>query len=305
VPPPPTPPSPTTVELNQATFDNNEQYQVSEDTTIYIAPGEEIGDHNVFFDLNKFSAVNNNATDFMIKGSINFGILVGFSENVNLYGEDDGLINLTNQDEDAYGVLVGSTDAEQDAYTGNMYIDGSVTANISSSNDAYGVSFSCVAAGSITVNGSFLITADAGDAYGVYFESTSVDSTQNINGNFSVCSSSPASFGVCFLLTVFGSTTINGNFSVSAPDYAYGVYFDSTNVASTQNISGSFSISSTGASCEAYGVYFPDTAAGSANVSGNFSISTLVSMGVYFHLDPTGARTGTPTFYSNKADSGN
>jgi hypothetical protein len=69
---------------------------------------------------------------------------------------------------------------------------------------------------------------------------------------------------------------INGNFSVSATIGAYGVYFGSAAAGSTQNINGNFSIKAV--SSFTYGIFFRDT--------------------------PASTRSGTPTFYSNKADSG-
>jgi hypothetical protein len=176
------------VTINQATFASEAgKYQVSGSTSIYANSTDIIDSHNIFLDLKKFSDDNDNATYFMIDGTINFGILVGFGEDVNLYGENGCLINLINQTDDTYGILVGSTDAGSDTYTGNMYIDDSVAANISTSREAYGVYFGSDVAGSATINGNFSVSSSGTVAYGVYFNSV-VASSIAINGNFSVSS---------------------------------------------------------------------------------------------------------------------
>jgi hypothetical protein len=184
-------PDPARVILNQATFDDNAQYQISQDTTIYASSQPITASHNIFLDLNKLAADNNNATDFIIDGSVDFGILVGFIENVNLYGENGSLINLTGQTVNTWGILVGSTSSGSDTYTGNMHIDKSVTANISSNDNACGVYFEPTATGSITINGNFSVfdPGSSGSASGVGFSST-VSGSITINGNFSVCSDS-------------------------------------------------------------------------------------------------------------------
>jgi hypothetical protein len=105
-----------------------------------------------------------------------------------LYGKSGSLIDLTGQTVTTYGILVGSTVSGSDAYTGNMYIDESVTANISSGvgNDEYGVYFGS-AAGLITINSNFSVSGNR--SYGAYFGSVASGSTQNINGNFSIFAS--------------------------------------------------------------------------------------------------------------------
>jgi hypothetical protein len=175
--------------IDQATFDDNEQYQISGNTTIYTSStSTTTTSHNLFFDLSKFATDNNNATDFVIEGTINFGILVGFNENVNLYGENESLINLTDQSATIYGILVGSIDSGQSTYTGNMHIDESVSTKIISWSVAYGVYFDSIVVGSVTINGDFSVQGFA-TTYGVRFNSTAFGSTQNINGNFSLTSS--------------------------------------------------------------------------------------------------------------------
>jgi hypothetical protein len=68
-------------------------------------------------------------------------------------------------------------------------------------------------------------------------------------------------------------------------------------------------VSSSSSYYDVSGVRFDDTATGSTqNVNGNFSLSPHSSgsaYGVYFESTARGARTGTPTFYCNIADSGN
>jgi hypothetical protein len=219
--------------------------------------------------------------------------LVGFNENVSLYGADGSLINLINQTHDTYGILVGSTVAGSDTYTANMYIDDSVTVNISAPS-SIGVRFNPTG-----------VNDYRNRAFGVYFESSTTGAII-IDGNFSVYSSS-APCGVRFGSTVTGSTqTINGNFSVSGLGGVFGVHFGSTAAGSTQNINGNFSISSSDG--DACGVYFDDTAAGSTlTINANFSLFASYSdptYGVDFGSTASGVLAGAPIFYSNKADSG-
>jgi hypothetical protein len=135
-----------------------------------------------------------------------------------------------------------------------------------------------------------------------------------VGGNFSVSSSSTYSSGSSAIGIYFGSTAsgsvqnINGNFSVScAADVASGVYFGSAAAGST-TINGNFLVSSS-SGVNVYGVHFGSTTAGSVTINGNFSIfsggSSSSAYGVRFGSTPWGTRSGTPTFYSNRADSGN
>ncbi|GHU30702.1 hypothetical protein FACS1894166_00820 [Bacilli bacterium] len=100
-------------------------------------------DHNVLLNLSKFKEVEHITTDdFVIDGIVNFGILVGFDENINLYGSSGSLMNITTTNVETYGIIVGSEsppEADHDSYTGKMYISHSVSCNISASATAYGV----------------------------------------------------------------------------------------------------------------------------------------------------------------------
>jgi hypothetical protein len=105
-----------------------------------------------------------------------------------LYGANGSLIDLTGQTTTTYGITVGSTTAGSDTYTGNMYIDKSVTANISTSsnNDSSGVRISSTVTGSTTIDGNFSISSTSYEtSYGVLFNSTAAGSILNIGGNFS------------------------------------------------------------------------------------------------------------------------
>jgi hypothetical protein len=104
-----------------------------------------------------------------------------------LYGKSGSLIDLTSQTVNTYGILVGSTDVGSDTYTGNMYIDESINANIISTLATYGVYFNSAVASSITINGNFSLSSTEAYAVGVYFVSTTAGTT-TINGNFSVSS---------------------------------------------------------------------------------------------------------------------
>jgi hypothetical protein len=111
-----------------------------------------------------------------------------------------------------------------------MYIDESVTANISASSGSddcsSGVCIDSTVTGSLTINGNFSVSSIRGNVCGIYFSSAAAGSIQNIDGNFSVFDSDAAgsAYGVRFASTDAGSITINGNFSVfSASHNAYGV----------------------------------------------------------------------------------
>jgi hypothetical protein len=90
-----------------------------------------------------------------------------------------------------------------------MYIDDSVTANISAP-----------AEGDVRFNPTG-VSDYRNSAYGVYFGSSTVGAII-IDGKFSITSSSD-SVGVRFGSTVSGLITMNGNFSISGPGGASGV----------------------------------------------------------------------------------
>jgi hypothetical protein len=295
--------------LSQATFASEAgKYQVSEDTAVYTFSGDPFTSHNLFFDLNKFSDDNGNATDFVIDGTINFGLLVGFNENVNLYGENGSLIDLTGQTTDTYGILVGSIEAGQDTYTGNMYIDSSVTANISSSTNTSGVYFDSTAAGTITVNGNFSLFASQPRSFdcGVYFDSVAVGSTQNINGNFWINYQNQTTSAVSDVwfdsVGVNSTQNINGNFSAFSGADATCIHFGSTAAGSIQNVNGNFAAhGGAGKGCP---VGFASTASGSTqNINGNFSSGGRNASGVEVNAAAAGSMTVNGNFSFSTHDS--
>jgi hypothetical protein len=145
----------TGVVISQSTFDDNSKYQVSSDTIIITSEGPGLDSHNVFFDLQKYSNDNGGTAIFTISGTVNFGILVGFNENVSLYGESGSLIDLTDQDTPLYEILVGSTESQNNTYTGNMYIDETVNVHLTGSSTGNGVFFNNIGQSShVTINGN-------------------------------------------------------------------------------------------------------------------------------------------------------
>jgi hypothetical protein len=132
----------------------------------------------------------------------------------------------------------------------------------------------------------------------------------NIGGNFSI-HSIPDAFGVVYNENAGGVNIIDGCFSIySSSGTAYGVKFPRSAPAnSTQIVSGIFSIFSN--ENLVYGVNFGDECYGERRINGYFSLQTLSidgrakTYGIYIVDDGIGTNSGTPTFYSNKADSGN
>ncbi|GHU30715.1 hypothetical protein FACS1894166_00860 [Bacilli bacterium] len=299
---------------------------------MYADNGVELPERNVLLDLAKFKVDKGitDQVDFVIDGTIDFGILVGFDENIYLYGETDSLMDI-NVTTNAFGIVVGSQidPASTISYTGTMNIDNSVHCIIYSTVDAYGVYFHSNVVGDTTINGVFTISFSSGssaDAYGVsFFETVSGDTT--INGVF-IISSSISAYGTFFLGDVSGDTTINGVFTISSADVhgvlfvgdvsgdttingvftiyannAYGTFFLG-DVSGDTTINGVFTIISI---YSPTGVYFNSTISGDTTINGIFTISSSSSAsasGVYFECTPTGELSGVPNFYSNKVDSG-
>jgi hypothetical protein len=86
------------ISINQSTLDSmDDAYLIPQDAPIYYADARTISNHNVLFDLQKFSQDNNDEVDFTISGTINFGILVGLGQSVNIYGTSNNLINVKTQ----------------------------------------------------------------------------------------------------------------------------------------------------------------------------------------------------------------
>ncbi|GHU30711.1 hypothetical protein FACS1894166_00850 [Bacilli bacterium] len=282
-------------------------------TEVYTNQSATLPSHNTLLDLVEFRKEKNITTDdFVIDGIVNFGILVGFDENINLYGSGGSLMNVVNQTTNAYGIVVGSISGTGSSisYTGTMNIDNSVHCNISSSADAYGVYFYSINADSAqTINGVFTISSssNSSNAYacGVYFNSTAADSTQTINGVFTISSSNSSNayaYGVQFYSTVSGDITVNGVFTISSSSdssnaFAHGVSFSSI-VSGDITVNGTFTISSYSSNslnADAYGVYFYSitvNADSTQTINGVFTISSSGSVhGVHFQLSASSCDT--------------
>jgi hypothetical protein len=154
--------------INQATFIDNPQYQVSANVAIYSS-SERIKSHNVLFDLKKYADDKGGITKFIISGTISFGLLIGFDQDVDLYGESESVCYISPVASLAFisALIVGSTNEEYAinndySYSGTMNIHKSVNVVIMS------VTF-----------------FNAYSVYCVYFNKISSISIINISGNFS------------------------------------------------------------------------------------------------------------------------
>jgi hypothetical protein len=151
--------------------------------------------------LQKYSDDNEGITDFTISGVCNFGILVGFNQNVNLYGAngsviyqfgggDKGTSNGLNADpaefEQAQAITVGSVQNPEEgpgSYTGILNIDKSVNV-ILHAVVAIGINvYSCGDNSILTINGNFMIECVAAGT-GVAVQDINVGGTLIVNGNF-------------------------------------------------------------------------------------------------------------------------
>jgi hypothetical protein len=160
------------------------------------------------------------------------------------------------------------------------------------------------------IEGTFCVHGN-GNCFGVHCVS-GVGGVTDVSGNF-YSNSSKFAYGVCFDTTeAMSIQNISGNFScyssatMSSDGYVFGTCFNYTNVGSVQNITGNFCLCSEVLEC--FGVNFLYGMSGTTTVDGKFAIcvnSTQAVCGV--KINPasfSGSCNGTPTFYSNKADSG-
>jgi hypothetical protein len=204
-----------------------------------------------------------NTSNFVIKGEINFGILVNFDEDIHLYGDSKSLISLGTQDlplvTNDYGIIVGSLIQPiqgQDVYRGKMNIDKSVNVSLCSNQSVQGVYFCNVRNGNnIDINGIFTINGKglSGTTVGVNFDGDVDDSTINITGVFMITSLSSGN-GVSFTGLTNSHIYIDGIFNINSKNSCYGVNFNSVIDEGNINIDGVFNVSSSQAF--AHGVFF-------------------------------------------------
>jgi hypothetical protein len=164
--------------------------------------------------------------NFIIDGTINFGILVGLNQNVNLTGIHNALINCQNQAYQttvgiAVGSLIGEDDYDYYTYTGNLLIDSSVSVNVDSSLSAEDFYLGC----------------------GVMIPSTAPDSTITINGRFDIEFGGDGTVGVYAMGYLLGDMIINGIFNIYSSSYQTdGILIGSTGGNSVTTINGIFNI---------------------------------------------------------------
>jgi hypothetical protein len=223
--------------IDRAIFDSDLSYQVSVDTQLYVTENKTIEQHNVLFDLKKYADDNGGVTSFIISGIIDFGLLIDFNQNVELYGELEGVMEITDlTTTNVYSLIVGSTD-ENDAinngysYSGIMNIHNNVNCVIATTNRG----------------------ANVAELVGIYFGKTSDKSIINIAGNFQIGLMQEKTYGANVMISgvvvqneAGGNITISGNFIILGADCTIsGVNFrGGTATNSIQNISGNFYIRS-------------------------------------------------------------
>jgi hypothetical protein len=126
----------------------NNKYIVQVNKEIYVrANVPPILSHNKLLDLASYVLGEDiNTSNFVIKGEIDFGILVNFDEDMNLFGYSQSLMKLGTKDSrldtNTFGIIVGSTSqptTSKDIYHGEMHIDNSVNASLNTTNSVYGV----------------------------------------------------------------------------------------------------------------------------------------------------------------------
>jgi hypothetical protein len=196
---PPTPPEPGPIppdaEIIDSSIDN--KYIVQNGQVIHSSSTTSIGVHNKLLDLESYAADKGiNTSDFVINGEVDFGILVGFNESVNLFGYPQSLISLGTKDNplatNVYGIIVGKTSAptaSEGVYHGEMHINSSVNVLANTTNFINGIYFGIVDGANITVDGIFTMNSSSLSytSHGVRFSSSvSGNSTINIGGVFMI-----------------------------------------------------------------------------------------------------------------------
>jgi hypothetical protein len=206
-------------------------------------------------DLGKLSQDNNDQTNFMVDGTIDFGFLVNPTMDCFIKGEKQAVVNCDGNGNNATGVIIGSTDATLSSYdyAHTLGLEKNLTFNISTTSEAgaAGVLSSFAASNSMmTLNSVFNVASNKASDGVVFLKGVGNKSQQNINGTFNVVSvgSSGTACGVWFegAIEQNSTQTINGVFSIYANSDARGVYITNASAHSTQIINGVFSVSSGG-----------------------------------------------------------
>jgi hypothetical protein len=257
--------------------DNCAKYLVGDSTPVYTTNSSVVY-HNTMLDLSTMvKDVNYVGNRFIIDGEIPFGILVGFAQDVQLFGRNGAIINLENQTDYTYGILIGSTVQPEEpmSYSATLTIDSSVFINIEA-NDAgtplflYGICFGGVLDASITIECLIYITTSNGEALGINFNGGITNSTLLIGGSIVINSYTEANViifnssisatditingvysaaamnacGVSFVESFDGSLYTNGVFYIMGDNYVCGIMFNKSIVSqsATMHISGVFTV---------------------------------------------------------------
>jgi hypothetical protein len=241
--PTPTPPGPGPIPPDAQVISSNidSKYIVQSNENIIIDDNHQLNNHNKFLDLASYvSDEGINTSDFIIEGEIDFGILVDFDEDMNLFGDSQSLIKLGDQANpllygECYGIIVGSVSrpvSSKCTYSGKMNIDNSVNVFINASSDfASGVYFEETDNANIVINGVFTVSNILGQTYGVCSNAsvaTSViTSSVAVNGTFRINSNSSSAYGFCFFQenVIDSNIDTDGIFIINAYGEAVVCYF--------------------------------------------------------------------------------
>jgi hypothetical protein len=243
--------------------------------------------------LHKLAKDHDNADNFIINGTITFGILIDFNQNCNFEGNLNSLIQIgTSQvpmNVDTYGFVVGATIAPitDDGYNGKLYIAPSVNVHVVSNASMYGVNIQKTKFGSIQIiNGNFTLTnanqdTTISDAYGINIDEANGSSI--IDGTFSLYFQSVMNNVACIRITGSGvgaMQIINGNFSVdcnaSGQRGLVGVLIGQNQLLPQLGnfvINGVFTINNSNSSDYAAGVQISTTQTGLFGINGVFTLS--------------------------------
>ncbi|GMO14579.1 MAG: hypothetical protein Ta2E_05060 [Mycoplasmoidaceae bacterium] len=255
-----------------------EEYLLGSNTSVFISSDETenftVG--NRLLNLKKLSEDSKGTTNFIIDGSVNFGFLIDPSMNCHISGKNNASVKFNTGSYAGVAFIVGRTNNIGDfVYSKKLTIEESVSVDVFSLNNAYGISIGEINGGGINISAIFSISANG---YGT---------------------------GLEVLNKVSGIVTISGLFNISSSSSSYAMYFWSEIYKSVLNISGLFSINSLNG--DSYGINFDKISDSTINASSVFGlVANADTYGINFDTGSTNNAFHTnPTFYSNKQDSGN
>ncbi|GHU32947.1 hypothetical protein FACS1894166_07320 [Bacilli bacterium] len=176
--------------IDQNTIDVNSDYKVAAGNNVYYGTSYYKFGHDLL-NLKKLSDDNDEISNFVINGSIDFGFLVDPNMDCYISGINEGSVTCDGKASNAVGVLVGKTTTFTDPYSKNLQIDSSITFTISSTGAA-NYSWSVLAPeiltnGDISINATFHASSDS-YATSLLFKTRIVANKFTINGIFDISS---------------------------------------------------------------------------------------------------------------------